>query len=193
MKNPAQMSKTAKLVEAALMVALAFVLSMIPFFKMPWGGTVTLFSTLPIIVMSLRHDTKWAVATAALYGFTQTLQGLDSVVAAKTLPAMVGCVLLDYMLAYTAVGFTGLIARKFSNHTVGVTVGVISTGLLRLLFSFLSGILIWGAYAPEGTPVWIYSLLYNANWCLVDVGIVLLATLLLLRVPALKLFSSKES
>ena len=64
-KQPARMSRTAVMVEGALMVALGFALSMIPFFRMQWGGSITCFSTLPLVMMSLRHSAKWGVATAA--------------------------------------------------------------------------------------------------------------------------------
>ncbi|MFV0412330.1 MAG: energy-coupled thiamine transporter ThiT [Oscillospiraceae bacterium] len=187
MKAPSQMSRTAILVEAALMVALSFVLSLIPFFELPWGGSITCFSTLPIILVSLRHSSKWGLATATVYGFLQMLQGIDNVVAAKTLPAMVLCALLDYILAYACVGLTGAIARRFKNPTAGLAGGIVATGLMRLACSFLSGILIWGAWAPEGVSVWWYSLSYNMGWCLPDVAIVLVAALLLSRVKALHL------
>ncbi len=45
MKAPSQMSRTTVLVEGALMVAVAYVLSMIPFVQLPWGGSITAFST----------------------------------------------------------------------------------------------------------------------------------------------------
>lgn len=193
MKSPSQMSKTAILVESALMVALSFVLSFIPFFQMPWGGSITCFSTLPIVVLSLRHNAKWGVAAASVYGVLQMFQGMKSVTAAGTAVAMVMCALLDYILAYACVGFTGVISRRFKHAALGLAVGVTATGLMRLVCSFLSGIFIWGAYAPEGTPVWLYSLTYNMGWCLPDVAIVLVASLLLSRVTALNLVPQKQN
>lgn len=192
MKPPSQMSKTAILVEGALMVALAFVLSIIPFFHLPWGGSITCFSTLPIVLMSFRHGLKWGLGSAAVYGVLQAFQGMDSVAAAKYVWAMVLCALLDYILAYACIGLSGPIARRFKNPTGGLVVGITATGLMRLACSFVAGIVIWGAWAPEGMPVWIYSLSYNAGWCLPDVGIVLGATLLLSRVPALHILPEAQ-
>ncbi len=197
MKEPSQMSRTAVLVEGALMVALAFVLSVIPLPKMPQGGSVTLFSTLPIIVMSFRHGLKWGVGTAAVYGVLQTFAGLGNVAAAQTPGAMFLCVMLDYMVAYAALGLTGPIANKLAfakgeqtapsagRELASMAAAVVITGLIRLACSFLSGILIWGAYTPAGTPVWAYSLGYNASWCIPDVAIVLVAILALSRVKSL--------
>ena len=99
MTQPARMSQTAVLVEGAMMVALGVVLSLIPFFHMPWGGSVTCFSTLPLIVMSLRHGLKWGVFTGAVFGAAHALMGMSSVAAAGSFGAMILCVLLDYFFA----------------------------------------------------------------------------------------------
>jgi thiamine transporter len=178
------------LAESSVCVALATVLSLITLFKMPMGGSVTPFATLPIIVISLRRGVKWGVASALVFSLIQLLLGMSSVAAVpvKNFGYMALCALLDYVLAYTFVGTTGYIARKSQNHTLGITIGVLATGLGRLLCSFLSGILIWAAFTPEGWTVWYYSLAYNATWCLPDVVVTLVACLLLLRVRALGLF-----
>lgn len=171
------------------MVALAYVLSMIPFISLPWGGDITCFSTLPIIVMSLRHGGKWGLGTAAVYSLAQLMQGMGSVVAvpAKTFVAMAACGLLDYVVAYTVLGLAGPIAHRFKNATGGLVVGIACSGLLRYLCSFLSGLVLWGEYAWEGWPVWLYSLAYNGAWCLPDIAIVLIAAVLLSRVKVLGL------
>jgi len=183
MKPPSQMTRTAILVEGAMMVSLGFVLSIIPFFHMPWGGSITCFSTLPLIVMSFRHGLKWGVSAAAVFGVVQSLMGVGSIAAAGSFGAMILCALLDYFFAYAAVGLSGPIAnsmaRYVANPIARLVTGIVSTGLMRLFCSFLSGVLIWGAWAPEGTPVWLYSLTYNAGWCLPDMAIVLAAAVAL--------------
>lgn len=193
MKAPSQMSRTATLVEGALMVALAFVLSLIPGISLPLGGTISWFSTLPILVMSLRHSTRWGFGTALVYGFAQMLAGMQNVLFLKTLGPMVLCALLDYLLAYACLGFCGPIARRFSNGTAGLVSGIAATGLMRFLCSFLSGIILYGQYAAEGTPVWLHSIVYNGSWCLPDVALVLAAALLLSRVPALHLLRQPQA
>ena len=44
-------TKTRVMVECALMIALATILGYIPLFELPQGGSITLFSTLPIMVV----------------------------------------------------------------------------------------------------------------------------------------------
>ena len=54
-------SKTRIMTEGAMMIALSTVLSMVKVFTMPYGGSVTLLSMLPLILMSFRHGTKWGL------------------------------------------------------------------------------------------------------------------------------------
>lgn len=61
-------SKTRTLVECALMIALGTVLANIKIFEMPNGGSITLLSMLPFILVSYRHGTKWGLFT----GFVNT-------------------------------------------------------------------------------------------------------------------------
>ena len=200
--QPAQMTQTAVLVEGAMMVALGVALSLIPFFHMPWGGSVTCFSTLPLIVMSLRHGLKWGVFTGAVFGAAHALMGMSSVAAAGSFGAMILCVLLDYFFAYASVGLSGPIAKSlthteapqgFMHPKAALAAGIIITGLMRLFCSFLSGVLIWGAWAPEGVPVWQYSLAYNAGWCLPDVAITLFAAVALSCMPGAHILNLPES
>jgi thiamine transporter len=191
------------LVETALCIALAAVLSELTLFKMPLGGSVTPFATLPVILIGLRHGAKWGVSAALLFSLTQTMFGLDSVMAlrpeeglaltAADVGRMALCVLLDYVLAYTLLGFTGSLARKFSKAVPGLTVAILATGLGRFLCSFLSGVLIWDVYTPEGWNVAAWSLAYNGTWCAPDVGITLAVALLLAQVPVLGLFPKRTA
>ena len=71
-------SKTRILVEGALMIALSTVLSMIQIPLMPHGGSITLFSMVPILVMSYRHGAKWGVMTAFVNSLIQLVQGLGN-------------------------------------------------------------------------------------------------------------------
>ena len=79
----------------------------------------------------------------------------------------VDLILLDYVLAYTVMGLADLFAKPFGKRKlVGYGVGAVCVNLLRFLCSFLSGWIVWGVYAPEGQPAWLYSLLYNGGYML---------------------------
>jgi thiamine transporter len=184
------------LTESAMCVAVAVVLSLFALLPhLPWGGSVTPAATLPIIIVSLRQGVKWGVAAALAFSLTQLLLGFSNVVAvpAQTLASMVSCALLDYVLAYTIIGLTGGIARRFARREVGLAVAILVTGLGRYLCSVVSGVALWGEYAWDGWSVVPYSLAYNAIWCWPDVAVALIAGLLLLRVPALDIMPQRTA
>ena len=136
-------SKTRTLVECALMIALGTVLANIKIFEMPNGGSITLLSMLPFILVSYRHGTKWGLFTGFVNSLLQMLLGFYAPPAPGLLP-LVGMILLDYVLAFTLLGLAGAIAKPFKNRLVGVAVGTAAVCGIRFLCSFLSGVLIWG-------------------------------------------------
>ena len=70
--------KTFLLVEGALMIAMAFVLSYIKLYDMPMGGSITL-EMIPLVIMGLRHGVKWGTFTAAVHGIIQLILGFSNV------------------------------------------------------------------------------------------------------------------
>lgn len=173
-------STTRKLTRSAIMIALACVLSIFAVFKMPNGGSITFASMAPIIVISLMYDTKWALFTSFAYSLVQML--LDSIAPpTQDFGSYLLVILLDYVLAFTVIGLAGPIARRFRNPVTGAAVGSITVVLLRLCCSFLSGILIWSVYAPEGMPVWLYSLSYNSSYMIPEAVVTGIVVALLVR------------
>ena len=68
--------KTKLLVEGAAMVALATVLSFIRIIKMPWGGSVTLLSMLPIVIFSIKNGVKNGLIVSFAFSLVQFAQGV---------------------------------------------------------------------------------------------------------------------
>ena len=173
-----QSFKTKRLVESALMIALSTVLSMIQIPLMPHGGSITLFSMVPILVMSYRHGAKWGLFTGFVNACLQMIMGFYPPPASTFL---LGEVLLDYVLAFMALGLAELFARPFKNRTVGVAVGTFAAGFLRFMCSFLSGVLVWGNL-NDGLAAWTYSLTYNGSYMLPETLLTMVAAVLLCRV-----------
>ncbi|PKQ17383.1 MAG: energy-coupled thiamine transporter ThiT [Actinobacteria bacterium HGW-Actinobacteria-7] len=167
-------------VEVALCVGLAAVLSVWKV-TLPWniaGGSISL-AMLPIFVIALRRGVIAGVVTGLLYGVIDYL--LE--------PFFVHWiqVLLDYGVAFAACGLAGVGAasvrsaiQRSSSASVVLTITVWTAlgGLSRLAASVLSGIVFFGADAPAGQPVVLYSLLYNASYLVPS----LLATVVLTAV-----------
>ena len=94
-------SKTRILVECALMIAIGTVLSNIKIFTMPNGGSVTLLSMLPFVLVSFRHGVKWGLFTGLVNGCLQMLLGFWAP-PTPTFLYFLGEVLLDYLIAFMA-------------------------------------------------------------------------------------------
>ena len=160
-------NNTKKIALSGVCVAMSLVLGLINLFSMPMGGSVTacsmLFATLPGFFFG------------GTYGFLSGLAyGALSFILKPYFysPAQF---ITDYVLAFTALGLSGL----FSNKKNGLYIGYIVACLGRFFFAFLSGVLFFASYAPEGmNPIW-YSFSYNISYISVEMGI----TIVVLLVP----------
>ncbi len=90
-------TKTRIMVECALMIALGTILANIKIYELPNGGSITLFSMVPFILVSFRHGSSGPV-----HGFVNSLlQMLLGFYVAPGLLPLVGMILLDYVLAFS--------------------------------------------------------------------------------------------
>ena len=181
-------SKTRILVDCALMIALGTVLANIKIFELPNGGSITLFSMVPFILVSFRHGAKWGLFTGFVNSLLQMLLGFYAPPAPGLLP-LVGMILLDYVLAFTLLGLACVFAKPFQNRLLGAAVGSAVVCFIRFLCSFLSGVLIWGNLS-DGLPAWIYSLTYNGSYMLPEAILTVVAVVLLYK-AAPKLFAAE--
>ena len=171
------------LTEGAVMIALAEVLSFLPLYKMPWGGSVDL-AMLPIILFCVR----WGLGPGLVASFAHALlQTLFEGGIAIGWQSIVG----DFLVAYTVLGFAGLFKGRFVPATVVACV-------LRFLVHYVVGATIWAEYMPETffsmtmTTPWIYSALYNAAYMLPDMVVILVIGLILMKTPAAKYLTASD-
>ena len=166
------------LVETAMMAALAVGLELLcQFLPSPWayGGSISL-GAIPIIYLSYRRGWKWGLASGFVYACVQMLLGL-SLPPANTFVAVALCILLDYVLAFTLLGLAPVFCAPFeksgkpSVRISGYVVGAVGASFLRFICSFVSGIILWDSYTPEGMSVWVYSLVYNGSYMLGNAAI----------------------
>ncbi len=152
-----------KLTHCGLMLALAFVLSMFKVFSLYNGGSITIASMAPIIIISFMYGTKTGVFTAFVYSLLQMVQGFYPP-PVQTIWNFILVILLDYVVAFTVLGLADLIKKPFGEKKVlGSVVAAVAVIFGRFFCHFLSGIIIWGTYAPEGMSATVYSLLYNGS------------------------------
>ncbi|MBD5530890.1 MAG: proton-coupled thiamine transporter YuaJ [Lachnospiraceae bacterium] len=161
---------TKQLVFSGVAMALAIVTSEIKFARLPFGGSVTLFSMLFIVLIGYWYGAAAGLMTGFAYGLLQFV--LDPVFYTPLQ------LLVDYPLAFGALGLSGFFCNRKHGLLIGYVVGV----FVRYVFAFLSGVLFFGAYASDQSPIGIivYSLGYNATYIVPEV----IVTLILLAIPA---------
>ena len=171
-------TKTAELtkrtVESALMIAFATVLSVLKLVDMPYGGSVTLASMLPIAMIAYRHGTAWGFITGGAYAVVQQLLGLEnfSYLPVPTWQAMLALCVLDYALAFAAIGLGGIFrgrlrrggANAASAQARELALGVALVSVIRYLMHTVAGFTVWAGLAiPDAAALW-YSVGYNATY-----------------------------
>ncbi|MCL2025136.1 MAG: energy-coupled thiamine transporter ThiT [Coriobacteriia bacterium] len=131
-----------------------------------FGGSVHL-AMVPIVVLALLRGPWVGLAVGALCGCVDLM--IDPYISHPVQAV------LDYPVAYAMVGSAGFLAplfRRFMDaRKTGVALAVAGVaallgGFLRFVVHFISGIIFFGSFAPEGQNVWVYSILYNASYLL---------------------------
>ncbi len=177
------------LCECAILLALAVALSFVKFAQLPFDGSITLASMLPICLISIKHGIKWGLGSAFCYSWFQILQG-GVFSYGLTATMLISSLILDYLLAFTVLGLAGV----FRKHGfMGQLSGIVLACALRFFVHFLAGIILWANYAEfvafgiewVNQPV-LYSICYNGVYMLPDTIITAVAGALLLKVPQTK-------
>ncbi|HHZ06097.1 MAG TPA: energy-coupled thiamine transporter ThiT [Clostridiales bacterium] len=166
-----------KLTESAVMIALSTVLSLLTIANLPFGGSVTPFSMLPLIVIAYRYGTKWGLFTGVIYGLVQMILGLKNLSYATSFLAVVIIILFDYLLAFGVMGIGGAFKKRISNQGLAMGLGALAACALRFGCHFISGCTVWSMYA-EDMPVWLYSLVYNASYMIPEAIVTVLGAVL---------------
>ena len=158
-------SKTRMLTEAAIMLALATVLSIVKILELPYGGSVTVACMLPIIVISYRHGVKFGLLVAFVFGVIQQIIGFKTLSYVTTWQSVVAVIALDYIVAFTVIGLGGIF-RKVTNQAYGLLLGTFMVCALRFICHVISGATVWAGLSIPTNAALIYSIGYNATYML---------------------------
>ncbi len=158
---------TRRLVFSAMAMALAFVTSFIKFLSLPMGGSITLFSMFFICLIGYWYGLRSGLMAAVAYGILQMV--VDPYII--SIPQM----LCDYIFAFGALGLSGV----FSNAKHGLVKGYLLGIAGRFVFSFLSGLIFFGQFAPEGMNPAVYSAAYNGTYIFTE-GVL---TIIIVSIP----------
>ena len=164
-------TKTRKLTESAMLMAVAVVLELVSKMfipELPFGGQLTHCSMLPIVLISYRHGVKWGLFSGFCYSFLQMALGAKTVTAAfqpgyfgegtMLFNAFLMCA-LDYVAAYTCLGLGGIFRSKLENRGLSLALGGLVALFARYLCHVLSGYILFSGYAEwfftqDGFPAW---------------------------------------
>ena len=212
---------TQKLTVSAMMIAvataLAAICAVIPVLNMPWGGGFTICSMLPIVIVSYMYGVKWGLFTGGVYAVIQMVLG-NGTIAALFIPtedsfmgfgAALAICLIDYVLAYTALGLGGVFRKKIKNKALALCLGCVLALSVRYICHIVSGYIFYGLYAEWffgeadvisslGVSKWIlgtfsgsslsliYSIVYNGCYMIPEIVITALAAIPVARLSELK-------
>lgn len=137
---------------SALLAALALGLGQLKLFEMPFGGTVTVFSMLPLALCGYFLGTRRGVICGIVVGLLNLLFN----------PYVIHPVqlLVDYPFAFGALGLAGVFKDKKNGLAKGYLLGLFA----RYICAVISGIVFFGSYAPEGFNAVTWSLWYNFTY-----------------------------
>ena len=206
-------SKTKRLTESAMLIAVAIVLELVSKMfipEMPFGGQITLVSMLPVVLISYRHGVKWGLVAGLGYALMEMVIGAKTVAAAfqpgyfgdgtMILNALIMCV-LDYLVAFTALGLGGAFRERTENPGLGLCLGSVLALSARYVSHIASGYILFSGWAEwfftqEGFPAWgaslvaslspdmlgfVYSLVYNGMYMVPEIILTAVVSLFLAR------------
>ena len=187
---------TRRLTESAMLLAVAIVLELISKMfipEQPFGGQLTFAAMLPVVLISYRHGMKWGFVAAFTYALLEMAIGGKTVAAAfqpgyfgdgtMVGNALIMC-LLDYIVAYTALGLGGIFRNKLQKPATALMAGSLVALGARYLAHIVSGYVLFSGWAEwyftqEGFPAWgaqlvsalspqllgiVYSIVYNGMY-----------------------------
>jgi thiamine transporter len=208
---------TKRLTTTAMMLAVATVLALvcayIPFLNLPFGGGFTIASMLPLVIISYMYGVKWGLFSGFVYSIIQLLLGHSTVMALFTpgtddfqgIGAAILICLIDYVLAYTALGLGGIFRDRAKSKARALVLGVILALGIRYLCHVISGCIFYGIWAEwffsqEGFPLGaqilntfsgfglslFYSIVYNGLFMLPEILITAVAAIPAARIRYIK-------
>ena len=151
------------------MIALASALSFFPILKMPYGGSVTFASMLPIILIAYRNGIGWGLGSGFAFAFIQQMLGLDNLSYVSTWQSVLAVIILDYALAFVVLGLGGIFRGKLKNQSAEMVLGTVFVCALRYLCHVISGATVWAGISIPTKAALIYSIGYNATYMLPEV------------------------
>ena len=166
-----------KLSISAIFIAVATITSLIKIFSFPFGGSITLCSSLFIIMPAYICGTYYGIISGLTMGLINYIMGPYFL----SIPQF----LLDYILAFSVMGLAGI----FRNIKNGLLIGYIVAIILRWIVATFAGLM----WVEAGSTVWdnwnpiLYSMVYNAIYIFAE-GLI---SIIIISIPKFNEFIDK--
>lgn len=151
------------LTECSVMIALSVVLGFIKVADMPYGGSVTLASMLPIVIVAFRHGIGWGMGAATTNSLVQLITGIKYFSYFTTWQSIVALILFDYVIAFAVFGIAGIFRGKMKQN-LAISLGALVASIIRYVCHVISGATIWAGLSIPTSAALAYSLGYNATY-----------------------------
>lgn len=176
-------SNVKRMVLSAVMIGLATVLSLVKIWKMPLGGSITLLSMLPIVLISIKYGVKWGMFTSLIYAVMQIFVDLGEIMTwGLTVKLWIGSIVFDYLIAYGILGISGIFRKK---GIAGMCSGVALALFMRFASHVVSGTIFFDIWCPEGWNPFVYSLAYNGGYMLPELVFTMAAVIVITKVKVM--------
>ena len=174
-----------RLTVSAVFIALATALSFIKLWTNPWGGSVTLLSMLPIVLLSVMFGVPWGLFSALVYAMLQIGVDIAGMMSwGMDARLWIAAIVFDYLLAYTVIGVAGIFRKK---GAVGVCLGTAAALALRFVSHFVSGYFFFDIWMPETfSNSAVYSVVYNGTYMLPELIATVIAVFALYKTNTVK-------
>jgi len=159
------------------MIALSTVLSIMKIAEMPYGGSVTVASALPVAIIAYRYGVKTGLFAGIVHAALQLVLGLSMLSYATSWQSAVAIIMLDYILAFTFIGIAGIFRSTVKNQAAALTSGVLLYSAIRYLFHVIAGATVWAGISIPTAAALAYSFVYNATYMIPETIVLAVATL----------------
>lgn len=163
-----------KLTESAMMIALATILSLIKLAELPYGGSITAASMLPLLVIAQRYGVIWGLFTGCVHGVIQLLLDTSTLSYVTGWASVVAVIVLDYILAFALTGLGG-ITRKMKNSTYAAVLGAFVLCAARYACHVVAGATVWAGLSIPTSAALSYSFIYNATYMIPETVVLIAA------------------
>ena len=167
MKAQETSSDTKVLVEIIVFSALSAALYAVRIgFTLPFGGSITLGSMVPVMWLSLRRGFRIGMITGAIFGGIALFEDLILVGAANIIATPLQAA-LEYPIAFGVIGLTGLFRNK---SAVVAVAGAGFSVFIRFLIHYFVGVFVWAnvySFPPEW-GLWLWPAVYNGSFLAVE-------------------------